>query len=132
LFPEDAGMSGAGLRLAYVVHDLGDPVVARRLDMLRPYLADAVVIGFHGATVPAAAVAGWPTVPLGRTEDARLGRRVLSVLQARLRLSAYGAHVAGANVVMSRQMETRFWPARCGPTTRHRRCWRMNPSTCTG
>ncbi|MFC7478307.1 glycosyl transferase family 1 [Dankookia sp. GCM10030260] len=94
------------MRLAYFVHDLGDPAVARRLDMLAPRLAEAVVIGFHRGATPPATVAGWPAVPLGRTEDARLGRRILSVLRARLRLGAIGRHVRGATVVMSRQLET--------------------------
>ena len=38
--------------------------------------------------------------------DRQLGRRVLSVLQARLRLGEFGTHLAGATVVMSRQLET--------------------------
>lgn len=94
------------MRLAYIVHDLADPAVARRLAMLAPHLASAVVIGFHRDATPPARVAGWPTVPLGRTEDARLGKRVLSVLRARLQLGALGPHLAGATVVMSRQLET--------------------------
>jgi hypothetical protein len=94
------------MRLAYLVHDLGDPAVARRLDMLAPHLASAVVIGFHRSATPPATVAGWPAVPLGQTADAQLGRRVLSVLRARLRLGAIGRHVRGATVVMSRQLET--------------------------
>ena len=99
-------MNAPTMRLAYVVHDLGDPAVVRRLDMLAPYLVDAVVIGFHRDPVPPATVAGWPAIPLGRTEDARLGRRILSVLRARLRLDELGRHVRGATVVMSRQLET--------------------------
>ena len=94
------------MRLAYLVHDLADPAVARRLDMLAPHLSDAVVIGFHRGAVPPATVAGWPAVPLGQTEDAQLGKRILSVLQARLRLGEIGQHVRGATVVMSRQLET--------------------------
>ena len=33
------------MRLAYLVHDLADPAVARRLAMLAPHLASAIVIG---------------------------------------------------------------------------------------
>lgn len=94
------------MRLVYFVHDLGDPAVIRRLDMLALQLADAVVIGFHRDAVPPATVAGWPAIALGRTEDRRLGRRVLSVLRARLRLGDIGPHLAAATVVMSRQLET--------------------------
>ncbi len=99
-------MTAPTMRLAYIVHDLGDPAVIRRLDMLAPHLADAVVIGFHRDAVPPSTVAGWPAIALGRTEDRRLGRRVLSVLQARLRVGAFGPRLAAATVVMSRQLET--------------------------
>lgn len=94
------------MRVVYFVHDLGDAAVARRLDMLAPHLADAVVIGFHRSPNPPATVAGWPTVPLGQTEDAQLGRRILSVLQARLRLGSLRPYLEGATVILSRQLET--------------------------
>ena len=102
----DQSMNAPTMRLAYFVHDLGDPAVIRRLDMLAPQLADAVVIGFHRDAVPPATVAGWPAIPLGRTADRQLGRRVLSVLQARLRLGELRPRLEAATVVMSRQLET--------------------------
>ncbi len=94
------------MRLAYLVHDLDDPAVARRLRMLAPHLDDAVVIGFFRAAEPPASVAGWPVVALGRTRDARLGRRVFSVLRARLLLRRLRPHLQGRDVVLSRQLET--------------------------
>jgi len=95
-----------GLRLAYLVHDLHDPAVARRLDMLRPHLTDAVVIGFHRSGEPPASISGWPAVALGRTADARFARRVVALLRARLSLAALKPHIAGRDVVLSRQLET--------------------------
>lgn len=94
------------IRLAYVVHDLADPAVARRLDMLRPFLADAVVIGFHRAALPPAQVAGWPAIPLGRTRDARMLQRAAMVLRSRLALSGMRSHFEGRDVILSRQLET--------------------------
>lgn len=94
-----------GLRLVYFVHDLGDPAVARRLSMLRPFLASAVVIGFHRAGEAPAQVEGWPAVALGRTADGQLGRRALSVLQAHATIGRLRAHIVGATVVMARQLE---------------------------
>lgn len=93
------------MHLVYLVHDLGDPAVLRRLDMLRPHLATAVVIGFHRAAAAPAEVAGWPAIGLGRTADARLGRRVLSVLRARMVLHRFRQHLAGATVIIARQLE---------------------------
>ncbi|WP_353212686.1 glycosyl transferase family 1 [Rhodovarius sp.] len=95
-----------GLRLAYLVHDLHDPAVARRLDMMRPHLADAVVIGFHRSGEAPASISGWPAVALGRTADARFARRVVLLLRARLLLAALKPHIARRDVVLSRQLET--------------------------
>jgi hypothetical protein len=92
-------------RLVYLVHDLGDPAVARRLAMLRPFLASAVVIGFHRSAIPPAQVAEWPAIALGRTEDGRLGRRLLSVLRVRATIHRLRRFLAGATVVMARQLE---------------------------
>lgn len=94
------------MRLAYLVQDLADPAVARRLDMLRPHLTDAVVIGFHRGALPPAEVAGWPAVPLGRTHDAKLLQRVLALLRARLALRRLAPHLKGRDVILSRQLET--------------------------
>ncbi len=93
------------LRLLYMVHDLGDPAVARRLAMLRPWLASAVVVGFHRAATAPAEIAGWPAIALGRTWDDRLGHRMLAVLRARATLRRLRRYVVGATVVMARQLE---------------------------
>ncbi len=98
-------MSLSPMRLVYFVHDLGDPAVGRRLDMLRAHVASAVVIGFHRDAVPPQKVAGWPAIALGRTADARLRQRVLSVLRARAMLHRLRPHFVGATVIMARQLE---------------------------
>lgn len=94
------------MRLAYLVHDLADPAVTRRLDMLRPHLTDAVVLGFHRGAEPPATVAGWPAVPLGRTHDARLAHRLWALLRARAALPRLAPHLAGRDCILSRQLET--------------------------
>lgn len=94
------------LRLAYFVHDLLDPAVARRLTMLAPQLEDAVVIGFHRAAEPPEQVAGWPTVPLGQTADARFVQRLASVAGALLAIGQLREHLRGRNAILSRQLET--------------------------
>jgi succinoglycan biosynthesis protein ExoL len=95
-----------GIRLAYVVHDLADPAVARRLEMLRPFLADAVVLGFHRAETPPERISGWPAIALGRTQDARMAQRAAMVLRARLALGRLRPHFEGRDVILSRQLET--------------------------
>jgi succinoglycan biosynthesis protein ExoL len=93
------------LRLVYFVHDLCDPAVARRLSILRPSLASAVVIGFCRAAIAPTQVAGWPAIALGRTADGRLGRRALSVLRTLVRIRRLRSHLLGATVIMARQLE---------------------------
>jgi succinoglycan biosynthesis protein ExoL len=99
----EAGSTGS--RLVYFVHDLGDPAVARRLSMLRPFLTSAVVIGFHRSAEAPAQVEGWPVVALGRTADGQLGRRTLSVLQTYATIGRLRAYIVDATVVMARQLE---------------------------
>lgn len=94
------------MRLAYVVHDLADPAVTRRLEMLRSFLADAVVLGFHRTDPPPARIAGWPAISLGRTRDARMAQRAAMVLRARLALGRLRPHFEGRDVILSRQLET--------------------------
>ena len=91
--------------LVYFVHDLGDPAVARRLGMLRPYLASAVIIGFHRTAPAPTQIAGWPAVTLGCTKDGRLGWRAFSVLRNLAVVGRLRRYFAGANFVMARQLE---------------------------
>ncbi len=71
------------MRLAYFVHDLNDPAVARRILMLRAGGLEVVVTGFWRGFEPPNEIAGAKTLPLGRTFDARLMHRgFLTMLQA--------------------------------------------------
>jgi hypothetical protein len=91
--------------LVYFVHDVNDPAVTRRLAMLQPYLASAVIIGFHRTAPVPAQLLGWQVIDLGRTEDARLGRRALSILRHWLRLHPLRPHLQGATLIIARQLE---------------------------
>lgn len=93
------------IHLVYFVHDLGDPAVARRLAMLQPFLASAVIIGFHRTDPAPVQLGGWPAVTLGRTKDGRLGRRAISVLRNLAMIRQLRRHLLGANFVMARQLE---------------------------
>jgi len=95
----------APAHLVYFVHDLGDPAVARRLAMLQPYLASAVIIGFHRRLPVPDSVAGWPAISLGCTADGRLKARAFSVLRNLALIRRLKRHLAGADFVMARQLE---------------------------
>lgn len=95
------------MKLAYFVHDLSDPAVRRRVRMLRTGGADNVaLLGFRRSAEPVRAVEGVPAVDLGRTEDARLGKRIGSVLRAAVALPRFRDAVEGSTVLMARNLET--------------------------
>ncbi|UFN50476.1 glycosyl transferase family 1 [Roseomonas sp. OT10] len=93
------------MRVAYLVHDLGDAAVERRLRQLRSAGFDLALAGFHRAETPPSEVAGVPAVPMGRTENARLVRRIGSVLGAAARPGAWVEAVRGADIILARQLE---------------------------
>lgn len=93
------------MKLAYFVHDLSDPAVARRLRMLKAGGAQPVVLGFCRAETAPDALEGCPTVHLGRTYDARLGHRAKMTALTALKARRFRHLLAGAEVVMARQLE---------------------------
>lgn len=93
------------MKLAYFVHDLTDPAVARRVRMLRAGGAEPVVLGFRRSEVAPPTVAGAPAVDLGRTYDARLGQRAVATLLAASQAGRWRREIADAQVVMARTLE---------------------------
>ncbi|WP_309089835.1 glycosyl transferase family 1 [Phenylobacterium sp.] len=93
------------MKLAYFVHDLSDPAVARRLRMLKAGGAQPVVLGFCRAETAPETLEGCPTVDLGRTYDARLGHRARMTALTALKSRRFRRLLAGAEVVMARQLE---------------------------
>ena len=93
------------MKLAYFVHDLTDPAVARRVTMLKAGGAEPVVLGFRRSDTAPVTVAGAPAIDLGRTYDGRLGHRARMTLQAALGAGRFRAHLARADVVMARTLE---------------------------
>ncbi|MDB5689571.1 MAG: hypothetical protein JWL91_1447 [Sphingomonas bacterium] len=100
------------MKIAYVVHDLNDPAVARRVRMLRAGGGDPVVIGFRRSERAPNSVEGARVVDLGRTADARLGQRALAVLRNLARPAAMLAAAAGAEIVIGRNLEALALAAR--------------------
>jgi hypothetical protein len=93
------------VKLAYFVHDLADPAVARRVRMLTAGGADPVLLGFRRTETAPEAVAGVPAVDLGRTYDARLGHRAKATALAALGAGRWRALLGGCEVVMARTLE---------------------------
>jgi len=93
------------MKLAYFVHDLTDPAVARRVQMLRAGGAEPVVLGFRRAETAPAAIAGARAIDLGRTHDGRMGHRAWMTLKAAMRARRFRDQVARADVILARSLE---------------------------
>ena len=92
------------MRVAYFVHDVTDPAVARRVRMLQAGGADITLIGFRrGDRV--ANIEGVIPIDLGRTYDSRLLQRTLKVLQRRLGLGSAASAIAHADILLARNLE---------------------------
>jgi succinoglycan biosynthesis protein ExoL len=89
------------VKLTYFVHDLNDPAVHRRVRMLREGGAEVTLLGFHRGATPT----GPDGISLGRTDDARLAARAVSVAGAVIAAPSWRAAVAGAEIVLARQLE---------------------------
>lgn len=92
-------------KVAYFVHDVGDPAIRKRVAMLREGGADVVIIGFRRDDRPVDEVGGAPVIDLGRTFHLRLGHRAAVVLQQVIRAARLSDVVRGADVVLARNLE---------------------------
>ena len=93
------------VKLAYFVHDLTDPAVARRLRMLKAGGAEPVVLGFRREATAPATVEGVRAVDLGRTYDARMAQRAAMTALAAVGAGRLREHLRGAQVIVARTLE---------------------------
>jgi hypothetical protein len=93
------------LRITYLVHDLNDAAVRRRVEMLRVGGAEVRLVGFHRGAPPGPTVAGAPVCNLGQTIDSRFAQRSLRLGHSLLRRRALRRAVAGADVILARNLE---------------------------
>ncbi len=92
-------------RIAYIVHDLNDAAVVRRVTMLRAVGASVAVAGFRRGAVAPSDVGGAAATDLGATADARLGQRAIAVIRQVVRPGMLAPFVARADVIMARNLE---------------------------
>lgn len=90
--------------IAYLVHDLADAAVARRVRMWRAGGASLRLAGFHRRTVPAA-IDGVAVTDLGQTADARLAQRAAAVARHLARPALARSVADGADAVVARHLE---------------------------
>ena len=92
-------------RVAYFVHDVGDPAIRKRVAMLREGGAEVAIIGFRRDDRPVDEVNGAPVIDLGRTFHLQLGHRAGAVLRHVIQAARLRDAVRGADVVLARNLE---------------------------
>jgi succinoglycan biosynthesis protein ExoL len=93
------------VRLVYFVHNLNDPAVARRLAMLKAAGVETLVAGFWRGSPPPREIEGAKAVALGQSHDARLLHRAFLTVKNALFPSLLPDEVAGADLLMARNLE---------------------------
>lgn len=91
--------------IAYLVHDLADPAVTRRVRVLLAGGGRLTLAGFRRCAEPVGEVAGVAATDLGRTEDARLVRRAARVALAALAVAGWGRRCRGHDLLIARNLE---------------------------
>lgn len=99
------------MTISYLVHDLADPAVARRVAMLRQGGADLDLMGFRRSATPPDRVAGVAARDLGHTQDGRFVARILSVLKTRLSVGDWGAIFGRGDSIVARNLEMLYLAA---------------------
>ncbi|MEL7213955.1 MAG: glycosyltransferase [Pseudomonadota bacterium] len=88
-------------RILYLVHDLDDAAVWRRVQMLRLGGAEVELAGFRrrSGTLPE------PALILGQTRNGQMTHRALAVLRQRLRLGRLTKEVSPPDAILCRNLE---------------------------
>ncbi|KFL31363.1 hypothetical protein JP75_10830 [Devosia riboflavina] len=92
-------------RILYLVHNLSDPAVARRLAMLRLGGAEVEIAGFRRADAPLADLPAETVVELDITHDARMLQRLLVTLKARYGAKRWAKVLTRPDVIIARNLE---------------------------
>jgi succinoglycan biosynthesis protein ExoL len=105
------------LKIAYLVHDLSDPAVLRRVRMLKLGSAQVIIAGFTRVPDPPKHIDGCEAINLGWTQDGQFLHRIGSVALVAFRLERLQNILAGCSVVIARNLEMLLLAARA------RRCY---------
>ena len=93
------------LRVLYLVHDLSDPAVRRRVLMLQAGGAEVTLAGFRRGENHLADIEGVTPLELGATADARFAQRLVAVAGAAVRLARKLANAQRPDVILARNLE---------------------------
>ncbi|AEH84729.1 MULTISPECIES: glycosyl transferase family 1 [Mesorhizobium] len=93
------------LHVLYLVHDVSDPAVRRRITMLRTGGARVTLAGFRRTTTPIADIEGLRPIDLGATRDGRFAQRLAAVAKAAVSLRAKLSGTPRPDLIIARNLE---------------------------
>jgi len=95
-----------GRRIGYLVHDLMDPAVARRIAVFRTGGAEVAAAGFQRADLTGRGLPAPDALSLGVTHDARLAHRAGAVARVLAgRMGGLTRHLHDADAIVARNLE---------------------------
>lgn len=93
------------LRILYLVHDLSDPAVRRRLIMFEAGGAHVTLVGFRRKSITEQDLAERRPVDLGMTRDGRFAQRIAAVARAGLTMRSRLRTVPRPDLIIARNLE---------------------------
>jgi len=93
------------VRLVYLVHNLNDPAVEKRVSMLKAGGVDTLIAGFWRGEAPPADVAGIKPWALGKTKDAAFAARAFASVKNATANASLARKIGHADVLMARNLE---------------------------
>ncbi|MGH6760732.1 MAG: glycosyltransferase [Phyllobacterium sp.] len=93
------------LHILYLVHDLSDPAVRRRVMMLQAGGARVTLAGFRRADQPVSLVETLVPIDLGKTGDGKFAQRLAAIGRTALTLGARLKRIDKPDVIIGRNLE---------------------------
>lgn len=98
-------MSMTHPNIFYLVHDLSDSAVVRRIRILQAGGAMVTVAGFKRSADAVTSVAGRPAIDFGQTYNGNFAQRILSVLRKVIGAQNYKQQFENADIIIARNLE---------------------------
>ena len=102
------------LHVLYLVHDVSDPAVRRRIIMLRAGGAQVTLAGFRRTTNPIADIEGLRPIDLGATRDGRFGQRLAAIAKAAVSIGSKLGGMPRPDLIIARNLEMLALARRAG------------------
>ncbi|CCV03483.1 Succinoglycan biosynthesis protein exoL [Mesorhizobium metallidurans STM 2683] len=93
------------LHVLYLVHDVSDPAVRRRIIMLKAGGAEVTLAGFRRTASPIADLEGLRPIDLGATRDGRFAQRLTAIAKAAVSIGSKLGSTPRPDLIIARNLE---------------------------